>query len=120
MTAEQVANETQAQAPQDDQVAVHDAQLPEADGGGGAAGAGQIDILLDATVQVNVSIGQTEMKIRQLLQLGEGTVVPLDKRIGEPLDLFLRGKRFATGELVVVGDQLGVRIKEILQPAIGD
>ena len=75
---------------------------------------GQIDILLDTSMPVTVSLGQLEIRIRELLQLGQGAVLKLDKRVGEPVDLFLRGIRFATGNLVVVGDQLGVRIKEIL------
>ena len=51
---------------------------------------------------------------RELLEMGPGSVLKLDRQVGEPIDLFLRGVRFATGHLVVVGDHLGVRIKEIL------
>ena len=78
-----------------------------------ASSGGQIDFLLDASVEVTVRMGQTQMKVRDLLRLGPGSVLTLDKRVGQPLDLMLRGKRFAGGELVVVEDQLGVRITEI-------
>jgi flagellar motor switch protein FliN/FliY len=54
------------------------------------------------------------MAARDLLQLGPGAVVTLDRQVGEPVDLILNGVRFATGHLVVVGDQLGIRIKDIL------
>jgi flagellar motor switch protein FliN/FliY len=80
------------------------------------AGGGQIDILLDATVEVSVRLGQTVMPARELIQLGPGSVLTLDKRAGEPVDLLLRSIKFATGKLVVVGDQLGVKVEEILSP----
>lgn len=93
---------------------VHEADLPEAEDSGARTDSAQIDVLLDAVVPVSVSIGQTEMKIAELMRLGPGAVVTLDKQIGEPLDLYLRGRRFAVGELVLVGDQLGVRVTKVL------
>ena len=117
--AEATAEETQ-QAETDQEssgVEVSDAQFPEATDNGNRTGGGQIDILLDATVSVSVCLGEAEVEVRQLLQSGPGSVLQLDKKAGEPVDLYLRGIRFATGNLVVVGDQLGVRIREILSPA---
>jgi len=53
--------------------------------------------------------------------MGPGSVLELDKKVGEPIDLYLRGIRFASGSLVVVGDQLGVKIREILPSgAVGE
>jgi flagellar motor switch protein FliN/FliY len=106
-----MAEQTQAETAAVD---VHDAELPEAADSGAKGSAGQIDILLDAPVTVSVEMGQVEVEIRDLLQVGRGSVLKLDRKVGEPLDLYLRGVRFATGDLVVVGEQLGVRIREIL------
>ncbi|MBS3734258.1 MAG: FliM/FliN family flagellar motor switch protein [Phycisphaerae bacterium] len=96
-------------------VDVEEAQLADAGPDAGQTGDGQIDILLDATVPVEVSLGQLDMQIRDVLQLGGGSVVTLDKQAGEPVDLYLRGVRFATGQLVVVGERLGVRIEQIVR-----
>jgi len=80
-----------------------------------AGGAGQnIDILLDMSVPVTVSIGRTEIPVRRLLQLAPGSVLKLDKSIDAPVDLYLRDTRFATGDVVVVDGWFGVRIREIL------
>jgi flagellar motor switch protein FliN/FliY len=104
-------------AGQDQAVEVRQVELPEAADSPARGGAGQIDILLEATVPVTARLGQVEVQLKRLLQLGPGSVLQLDKQVGEPVELFLRGSRFATGQLVVVGDRLGVRIKEVLAPA---
>jgi flagellar motor switch protein FliN/FliY len=107
----------QADTDQSAGVEVRDAELPEVDGTAAGAGTGQIDILLDTTVPVLACLGQVDLPVRDLLQMGPGSVIRLDKEVGEPVDLFLRGVRFATGTLVVVGDRLGVRVKEVLPSA---
>jgi len=83
-----------------------------------AGSSGSIDILLDMDVPVTVAIGQTEIPVRQLLQLGPGSVLKLGKPIDEPVDLYLRDTKFAAGSVVVVDGQFAVKIKEIL--SIGD
>jgi flagellar motor switch protein FliN/FliY len=75
---------------------------------------GSIDILLDMTVPVTVSIGHTQIPIRRLLQLGPGSVIELDTSIEEPAELYLKNNKFATGEVVVVGDRFAIKIKQIL------
>ena len=97
-------------------VDVQEAQLPEAAESGSAGPSGKVDILLDTVIQVTVRLGQTEMPVQELLQLGPGSVVTVDTKAGEPVTLYLRGTRFASGHLVVVGEQLGVRIAEIAKP----
>lgn len=108
---------TQEAPPQEQQpapsVEVHPAELPEAAEQGG----GQfrpMDFLLDTTLSVQVQLGQATLPVRQLLQMGPGSVLKLDKQVGQPLELFIRGVLFATGQLVVVNNQLAIRIKEIL------
>ena len=81
----------------------------------GANGAeGGIDILLDVNISISVSLGQTEIPVRQLLKLGPGSVLKLDKQVDAPADLYLKDVKFATGNIVVVDDQFGVRINQIL------
>ena len=111
-----------AEATQEEQdsqaggVDVQEAQLPEAAESGSAGPSGKVDILLDTVIQVTVRLGQTEMTVQELLQLGPGSVVTVDTKAGDPVTLYLRGRRFASGHLVVVGEQLGVRIAEIAKP----
>lgn len=95
-------------------VEVQEAELPEVSSSPVGDGNGQIDILLDSPMPVQVQLGEAEILVRELLQLAPGSVLKLDRRAGEPLDVFLQGVKFATGQLVVVGDNLGVRIQEII------
>ena len=92
------------------------AELSEAAETEGGGSAGSIDILLDVNISVTVAIGETEMPVRRLLQLGPGSVLKLDKPVDAPADLYVKGTKFATGNIVVVDDQFAVRIKEILSP----
>jgi len=118
--AEATASETEVNADQAEDgstVEVSEAELPEAAQSGPQAGGGQIDILLDATMTISVHLGEAGMTVRELLQLGPGSVVQLARQAGEPVEVCLHGVPFATGNLVVVGEQLGVRIREILSSA---
>ncbi len=106
-----------AEAPEDSAaVAAQEAQMPEAQDSPAGPG-GQIDVLLDTTIPLTVRLGQVDMEIRRLLQMGPGAVVKLDKQVGEPVEVFLRGTKFAHGQLVVVDQKIGVRITEILSGA---
>jgi flagellar motor switch protein FliN/FliY len=95
-------------------VEVREARLPEVAESEVAGVPGQIDILLEAPMLVQACLGEVELKVKSLLQLAPGSVVKLDKQAGEPIDLVLRGSCFARGQLVVVGNLLGVRVTEIL------
>ena len=111
-----MTTDTTAVEPQPESVEVQDVQLPQAQDRNPKPASGQMDMLLDVTVKVQACLGEVETQVRDLLQMNTGSVITLDRQVGEPVDLFLRGTRFATGHLVVVGDHLGVRIKEILRP----
>lgn len=115
----QNAKEEQVETPGGDKVDVQEAQLPEATDAPRGPAAGQIDILLDMSMPVSAQLGQVDMQVRELLQLAPGSVVKLDKQVGEPVDVLMRGTKFATGQLVVIGDQLGIRVKEILSSETG-
>jgi flagellar motor switch protein FliN len=118
--AETPANAPEASAQGRTSVDVHPARLPEEEEQTVSAGGGQVDILLNTTMAVTASLGQVTIQVRNLLSLGAGSVIKLDRRVGEPIDLFLRGVKFATGQLVVVGENLGVRIKDILPSGVAE
>jgi flagellar motor switch protein FliN/FliY len=75
-----------------------------------------LDFLLDIPLEISVELGRTNMIINDLLQLGQGSVVELDKLAGEPLEIFVNHKLVARGEAVVVNDKFGVRITDIISP----
>ncbi len=75
-----------------------------------------IGLLLDISMQLTVELGRTKMQIKNILGLGEGSIIELDKLAGEPVDLFVNGKLIAKGEVVVIDENFGVRITEIVSP----
>jgi flagellar motor switch protein FliN/FliY len=74
----------------------------------------RLDMLLDVPLEVNVELGRTRMTIQDLLQLGPGSVIELDKVAGEALDILVNGRLVARGEAVVVNDKFGIRITDIV------
>ncbi|MCX8028488.1 MAG: flagellar motor switch protein FliN [Brevinematales bacterium] len=75
---------------------------------------GSLALILDVPVQITVELGRTKMLVKEVLQLGEGSVVELDKLAGEPVDIMVNGKLIAKGEVVVIEENFGVRITEIV------
>ena len=73
-------------------------------------------VLENIDVQLSVEVGRTEIKIRDLLRLNEGSVVELDRLAGDPLDIMVNGTMIAKGEVVMVGERFGVRFVEIVDP----
>ena len=63
---------------------------------------------------ITVTLGKTEIPFRRLLQLVPGSVLELDKAVGQPMELYVQDIKFATGDVVVVNDRFGIRIREIL------
>jgi flagellar motor switch protein FliN/FliY len=76
-----------------------------------------IEILLDIPLEVSVELGRTKMVIRDLVQLGPGSIIELDKLIGEPVDLLVNDNLIARGEVVVFDENFGIRITDIATPA---
>ena len=76
----------------------------------GKSGNVNIDMLLDVVLPVSVELGKKNMKIKQVLELGQGSVVELNKTAGEPVDLLINGKKFAVGEVMVADENYAVRI----------
>ena len=110
--AEQATQQQQAVA--DSKTKAQAADFPEAVDTNATGAGGSIDILLDMTIPVTVTIGSTQIPIRRLLQFGPGSVVKLDKSVDTPMDLYLKDTKFATGSVVVVDGKFAVKIKQIL------
>ena len=90
-----------------------------ADGAGNAPSkvtAENLRVLENVEVQMTVEVGNTEIKIRDLLRLNEGAVIELDRLAGDPLDILVNGTMIAKGEIVMVGERFGVRFTEIVDP----
>ena len=71
-------------------------------------------MLLDLTLPVSIELGRTSMTVQEVLRLGRGSVVQLDRLAGEPIDIFVGDRRFAEGEVVVLGEHFGIRITRII------
>lgn len=74
-----------------------------------------LEAVYDIPVQVSVVLGKTSMQLNQLLKLGRGAVVELDRKVGEPIDIYVNNKLVARGEVVVVEDRIGVTMTEIIK-----
>lgn len=75
-----------------------------------------LDFILDIPLKVSVELGRASVVIRDLLQLGQGSVLELDKLAGEPLEVLVNGKLVARGEVVVVNEKFGIRLTDIISP----
>lgn len=84
-------------------------------GGGGSTA--NLNLLLDVTLSLTVELGRTQMYIKDVLQLSEGTIVELDKNVGEELDILANGKPIGRGKLIVIDDYYGIHITHILDPS---
>ena len=73
-----------------------------------------IDIILDVKMNLTVELGRTSLSVRELLDLGEGSIIELEKLVGEPIELLVHDKLIAKGEVVVIDEHFGVRITDII------
>lgn len=116
-----VEEKTDSAAQEGDNVQAQTAEFPEAPTEGPHTGHAGIDLLLDMDVTVTVAVGQAEIPIQRLLQLGPGSILKLNKPVNEPVDLYLKDSKFAAGTVVVVDDKFAVKIDRILAPhAVAD
>lgn len=83
-----------------------------------AGSAHPLSALEDVELDLRIELGRTELLIEEVLQLREGTVVPLDKLAGDPVDIFVNGRLIARGEVLVLNDNFCVRVAEILAPEL--
>lgn len=76
-----------------------------------------LDVILDVPVALSMEVGRTQISIRNLLQLNQGSVVELDRTAGEPLDVYVNGTLVAHGEVVVVNEKFGIRLTDVISPS---
>lgn len=105
-TAAPVAPKAQAQG----------AAFEELKAEGGQNKSRDMDFLLDIPLEITVELGRVRMLIKDLLQLGQGSVVELEKIAGEPMEILVNDKLVARGEVVVVNEKFGVRLTDIISP----
>ncbi|PKK91560.1 MAG: flagellar motor switch protein FliN [Candidatus Wallbacteria bacterium HGW-Wallbacteria-1] len=104
-------------APPPGNPAVQQARFDKLGVGGEPGGAANnLEILLDVPLQVTVELGRTSRTVREVLELGAGSVVELDKLAGESVELLVNNKLIAKGEVVVIDENFGIRITSIVSP----
>ena len=87
----------------------------EEGGGGQGGGTRELGAIYDIPVQVQAVLGKATMQVSQLLKLGRGAVVELDRKVGEAIDIYVNNRLVARGEVVLVEDKLGVTMTEIVK-----
>ncbi|WP_263139297.1 flagellar motor switch protein FliN [Pseudomonas sp. RIT-PI-AD] len=92
------------------------ASMPRANGPVSLDGP-NLDVILDIPVSISMEVGNTDITIRNLLQLNQGSVIELDRLAGEPLDVLVNGTLIAHGEVVVVNEKFGIRLTDVISPS---
>lgn len=82
----------------------------------GSATPPDLDVILDIPVSISMEVGNTQIPIRNLLQLNQGSVIELDRLAGEPLDVLVNGTLIAHGEVVMVNEKFGIRLTDVISP----
>ncbi len=95
---------------------VQPVQFANLQSSGAAGDQGNIGLLMDVFMEMTVELGRTKKLIREILGIGEGTIIELDKLAGEPVDILVNHKLIAKGEVVVIDENFGVRVTEIVSP----
>lgn len=95
---------------------IEDGKLISEDGGNDGNEV-NLDVILDVPVTIAMELGRTQINIRNLLQLNQGSVVELERFAGEPLDVLVNGMLIAHGEVVVINDKFGIRFTDVISPS---
>ena len=98
-----------------DNFSLNDLNSGDGDDYGGAGVAKDLEAVYDIPVQISAVLGKSTMQVAQLLKLGRGAVVELDRKVGEAIDIYVNNRLVARGEVVVVEDRLGVTMTEIIK-----
>jgi flagellar motor switch protein FliN/FliY len=95
---------------------VQQLQYPNLQAGMSSTEQGNISLIMDVFMEMTVELGRCQKSIKEILGFGEGTIIELDKLAGEPVDILVNHKAIAKGEVVVIDENFGVRVTEILSP----
>jgi len=93
-----------------------DAQFQQFSSSGSNGNGANLDMLMDLEMPITIELGRTKLTIKNILKLGQGSIIELDKLSGDPVDVYINDRKFAEGEVVVVDENFGVRITEIVSP----
>ena len=85
------------------------------DAGDATRGASDLEAVFDVPVQVSAVLGRARMEVGELLKLGPGTVLELDRKVGEAIDIYVNNRLVARGEVVLIEDKLGVTMTEVIE-----
>ncbi len=113
-TAQATAQEPPPDTPEQDGPAGPETRTPPRSDATEQAG---LDLILDIPVNLSMEVGRRRLSIRQLLQLGQGSIVELDRLAGAPMDVLVNGTLVAHGEVVVVNEKFGIRLTDIVSPS---
>ncbi len=108
--------DTMTAAAQPAGASVHPVQFQPFEGELEGMSATNLDLLLDVGLRVSVELGRADLTIKDVLALGPGSVIELDKLAGEPVDIYVNDRLIAKGEVVVVDENFGVRVTDIVSP----
>lgn len=92
-------------------------EMEEFTSSGQPSGSPDLDVILDIPVRISMEVGNSQISIRNLLQLNQGSVIELDRLAGEPLDVLVNGTLIAHGEVVVVNEKFGIRMTDVISPS---
>ncbi|MCK4546020.1 MAG: flagellar motor switch protein FliN [Candidatus Eisenbacteria sp.] len=106
-----------AESGTQDATGVRRAEFQTLSSRGSPAVGDNMQLLMEVTVPVTVELGGTILPLREILELGPGSIVKLDRPLGEPVDILVNGEMVGRGEVVVVGDQFGIQVTELVDPS---
>ncbi len=95
---------------------VKNVDFPQFDAAEGDEPVGNMNMLMDVPMEVSVELGRTNLQVKEILNLGAGSIIELDRLAGEPVDLLINGRLVARGEVVVIDENFGVRVTSIVSP----
>jgi flagellar motor switch protein FliN/FliY len=106
----ELEGEVPGMKPQTESMAEGESEVPDV-----PRGAQDLEAVYDIPVQVSAVLGKSTMEVQQLLKLGRGAVVELDRKVGEAIDIYVNNRLVARGEVVVLEDRLGITMTEIIK-----
>ncbi len=108
--------ESSSQSQSQEQAEVQSVEFPQFDATEAEEPSGTMSMLMDVPMEVSVQLGRTKLQIKEILNLGQGSIIELERLAGEPVDLLVNGRLVARGEVVVIDESFGVRVTSIVSP----